>query len=45
MSGLDWGLLALIALALFFAIRSARRSKGCSGDCSRCSGCGHGKKE
>jgi hypothetical protein len=44
---IDWSALALIALGVFFAVRSIRRQHknggccGCSGcSCSSCGGCG-----
>ncbi len=39
MSGLDFGLLALVGTGVFFALRSMRRGSGCCGDCKRCRGC------
>ncbi|MFR5135165.1 MAG: FeoB-associated Cys-rich membrane protein [Acutalibacter sp.] len=32
-------LLALLAVAVYFAGRSIRRRKGCGGHCAGCSGC------
>lgn len=46
---IDWSALALIALGVFFAVRSIRRQhknggccgcSGCGGSCSSCGGCG-----
>lgn len=39
MSPLDGLLLALLAVGVFFALRSMRRNRGCCGDCGRCGGC------
>ncbi|MBQ9415016.1 MAG: FeoB-associated Cys-rich membrane protein [Clostridia bacterium] len=45
MSLLDWILLILLAAAIvaavYLLIRNRRHGSGCSGDCSRCSGCPH----
>ena len=38
-SPLDGLLLALLAVGVFFALRSMRRNRGCCGDCGRCGGC------
>lgn len=36
----DYVLLALVAIALFFAIRGTRQKKGCCGSCDGCAqGC------
>ena len=34
-------LLALLAVAVYFAGRAIRRRKGCGGHCAGCSGCPH----
>lgn len=39
MSPLDGLILALLAVGVFFALRSIRRNKGCCGDCGQCMGC------
>lgn len=51
MSILDYSLLALVALGVFFAIRRMAKRKregsfcGCGGSCAGCSGCAQARSE
>lgn len=41
MSAVDWVILGLLGIWLFFALRSMTRHRGCGGckGCSQCGGC------